>query len=80
MSLPTTRPRGRGALLFKKLVEERLAGQVKVEVFPNSTLFGDADELQALQDGKGADAGAVVVEVRGLHQAARSLRPAVPVR
>jgi len=45
-------PKGRGALLFKKLVEERLAGQVKVEVFPNSTLFGDADELQALQDGK----------------------------
>lgn len=45
-------PKGRGALLFKKLVEERLAGQVKVEVFPNSTLFGDADELQALKDGK----------------------------
>lgn len=45
-------PKGRGALLFKKLVEERLAGQVKVEVFPNSTLFGDADELQALQDRK----------------------------
>ncbi|WP_447745773.1 TRAP transporter substrate-binding protein [Pseudomonas nicosulfuronedens] len=45
-------PKGRGALLFKKLVEERLAGQVKVEVFANSTLFGDADELQALKDGK----------------------------
>ncbi|MHB9799330.1 DctP family TRAP transporter solute-binding subunit [Pseudomonas sp. MT3] len=45
-------PKGRGALLFKKLVEERLAGEVKVEVFPNSTLFGDADELQALRDGK----------------------------
>ncbi|RFQ09770.1 C4-dicarboxylate ABC transporter, partial [Pseudomonas sp. ATCC 13867] len=44
-------PKGRGALLFKKLVEERLAGEVKVEVFPNSTLFGDADELQALRDG-----------------------------
>lgn len=45
-------PKGRGALLFKKLVEERLAGQVKVEVFPNSTLYGDAEELQALRDGK----------------------------
>jgi len=45
-------PKGRGALLFKKLVEERLAGQVTVEVYPNSTLFGDADELEALRTGK----------------------------
>lgn len=41
-------PKGKGALLFKKLVEERLAGQVTVEVYPNSTLFGDANELDAL--------------------------------
>ncbi|UCJ18226.1 DctP family TRAP transporter solute-binding subunit [Pseudomonas sp. MM211] len=45
-------PKGRGALLFKQLVEERLGAQVKVEVYPNSTLFGDDDELQALRDGK----------------------------
>ncbi|WP_421682220.1 TRAP transporter substrate-binding protein [Stutzerimonas urumqiensis] len=45
-------PKGKGALLFKKLVEERLAGQVKVEVYPNSTLVGDADEMQALLDNK----------------------------
>lgn len=45
-------PKGRGALLFKKLVEERLAGQVVVEVYPNSTLFGDTDELEALRTGK----------------------------
>ncbi|UTW06655.1 TRAP transporter substrate-binding protein [Pseudomonas benzenivorans] len=42
-------PKGQGALLFKKLVEERLAGEVRVEVYPNSTLFGDADELEALR-------------------------------
>ena len=41
-------PKGKGALLFKKLVEERLPGQVTVEVYPNSTLFGDANELEAL--------------------------------
>ncbi len=41
-------PKGKGALLFKKLVEERLPGQVTVEVYPNSTLYGDADELEAL--------------------------------
>ncbi|MGE8500147.1 MAG: DctP family TRAP transporter solute-binding subunit [Pseudomonas sp.] len=45
-------PKGRGALMFQKLVEERLAGQVKVEVYSNSTLFGDADELEALRSGK----------------------------
>ncbi|MET1078613.1 MAG: DctP family TRAP transporter solute-binding subunit [Pseudomonas sp.] len=43
-------PKGKGALLFKKLVEERLAGEVKVEVYPNSTLFGDANELEALRN------------------------------
>src|SRR5690606_40767243 len=42
-------PKGKGALLFKQLVEERLAGEVKVEVYPNSTLFGDANELEALR-------------------------------
>lgn len=41
-------PKGQGALLFKKLVEERLPGQVTVEVYPNSTLYGDANELDAL--------------------------------
>lgn len=41
-------PKGKGALLFQKLVHERLAGKVTVEVYPNSTLVGDADEMQAL--------------------------------
>ncbi|EQM73578.1 TRAP transporter substrate-binding protein [Stutzerimonas stutzeri] len=45
-------PKGKGALLFQKLVHERLAGKVKVEVYPNSTLVGDADEIQALLDGR----------------------------
>lgn len=41
-------PKGKGALLFQKLAHERLAGKVRVEVYPNSTLVGDADEMQAL--------------------------------
>lgn len=45
-------PKGKGALLFQKLVRERLAGAVEVEVYPNSTLVGDADEMQALLDNK----------------------------
>jgi C4-dicarboxylate-binding protein DctP len=41
-------PKGQGAILFKKLVEERLGGKVEVEVFPNAQLFGDKDEMLAL--------------------------------
>lgn len=41
-------PKGQGALLFQKLAEERLGGKVKVEVYPNSSLYGDANELEAL--------------------------------
>jgi len=37
-------------LLFQKLVRERLGGAVEVEVYPNSTLVGDAEEMQALVD------------------------------
>lgn len=45
-------PKGQGALLFKRLVEERLAGKVQVEVYPDSTLFGDDQEIEALRAGK----------------------------
>lgn len=45
-------PKGKGALLFKRLAEERLPGQVSVEVYPNSSLYGDADELEALREDK----------------------------
>ena len=44
-------PKGQGALLFKKLVGERLPGKVKVEVYPNSSLFGDGKEMEALLSG-----------------------------
>jgi len=43
-------PKGQGALLFKKLAEERLPGKVKVEVYPGSSLYGDANELEALRN------------------------------
>lgn len=41
-------PKGQGALLFKQLAEERLPGKVVVEVYPNSSLFGDGKEMEAL--------------------------------
>lgn len=44
-------PKGKGADYFKTLVEERTNGRVKVEVYPNSSLFSDGEEMEALQLG-----------------------------
>jgi C4-dicarboxylate-binding protein DctP len=44
-------PKGKGAEQFKKLAEERTKGKVKVEVYPNSSLFKDGEEVEALQLG-----------------------------
>jgi C4-dicarboxylate-binding protein DctP len=44
-------PKGKGADYFKKIAEERTNGKVKVEVYPNSTLFKDGEEMDALQLG-----------------------------
>ena len=45
-------PKGAGADKFKELVEKYTEGSVKVEVYPASSLYGDRDEMQALQDNK----------------------------
>ncbi len=44
-------PKGRAAERFRQLAEERTKGRVKVEVYPNSTLYKDKEELEALQLG-----------------------------
>jgi len=44
-------PKGKGAQRFKELLEERSKGRVKVEVYPNSQLYKDKEELEALQMG-----------------------------
>lgn len=44
-------PKGMAADRFKELVEEKSDGRITVEVFPNSELYGDEDEMQALQSG-----------------------------
>jgi len=44
-------PKGKGAEYFKKLAEERTKGKVKVEVYPNSQLYKDGEEMEALQLG-----------------------------
>ena len=44
-------PKGKAADLFKKLAEERTKGRVKVEVYANSVLYKDKEEIEALQLG-----------------------------
>ncbi|NVO05318.1 MAG: TRAP transporter substrate-binding protein [Rhodoferax sp.] len=44
-------PKGKGALRFKELAEQRTNGRVKVEVYPNSQLYKDKEEMEALQLG-----------------------------
>lgn len=44
-------PKGKGALKFKELAEKNTGGKVKVEVYPNSQLYKDGEELQMLQLG-----------------------------
>ncbi|MCK1520681.1 MULTISPECIES: DctP family TRAP transporter solute-binding subunit [unclassified Bradyrhizobium] len=44
-------PKGKGALKFKELAEKYTDGKVKVEIYPNSTLYKDKEEIEALQLG-----------------------------
>ncbi|MEX1165976.1 MAG: DctP family TRAP transporter solute-binding subunit [Hydrogenophaga sp.] len=44
-------PKGLAVERFKSLVEQRGGGRMLVEVYPGSSLYGDADEMQALQVG-----------------------------
>ena len=44
-------PKGKGAENFKELAEKCTKGRVKVEVYPNSQLYKDKEEMEALQLG-----------------------------
>src|ERR1700704_6277228 len=49
----TDTPKGKGAIKFKELAEKYTDGKVKVEVYPNSSLYKDKEEIEALQLGSG---------------------------
>src|SRR3954452_4881891 len=44
-------PKGKGALKFKELAEKYTDGKVTVEVYPNTSLYKDMEEIEALQLG-----------------------------
>ena len=73
-------PKGKAALFFKELAEKYTGGRVKVEVYPNSSLYKDKEELEALAARLGAVAGAVDLEIQpARRQGVRRFRPAVSV-
>ena len=45
-------PKGLAAVHFAELVDQYTNHRVKVEVFPNQSLYSDQDEIQALLDNK----------------------------
>ena len=44
-------PKGKGSLKFKELAEKYTGGKAKIEVYPNSSLYKDKEEIEALQLG-----------------------------
>jgi C4-dicarboxylate-binding protein DctP len=48
---PVTSPKNQAAEYFKKLAEDGTKGRVKIEIYPNSILYKDKEELEALQLG-----------------------------
>lgn len=44
-------PKGKAAERFKELAEAATKGRVKIDIYPNSTLYKDKEELEALQLG-----------------------------
>jgi C4-dicarboxylate-binding protein DctP len=44
-------PKGKAAELFKQLAEQRTGGRVRIEIYPNSQLYKDGEEMEALQLG-----------------------------
>jgi tripartite ATP-independent transporter DctP family solute receptor len=50
-SVAENTPKGLAAREFARLVQAKTNDHIKVELFPNSTLYTDTDEVQALQRG-----------------------------
>jgi C4-dicarboxylate-binding protein DctP len=48
---PLNSPKNQAAEYFKKLAEDGTKGRVKIEIYPNSILYKDKEELEALQLG-----------------------------
>lgn len=45
-------PKGLAAQKFAELVAEKSNGHIKIEVFPNGSLYSDIEEINALKEGQ----------------------------
>ena len=74
-------PKGKGAEKFKELAEKYTNGKVKVEVYPNSQLYKDKEEMEALQLGAVQMLAPSLAKFGPLGvQRVRGVRPAVHLR
>ena len=74
-------PKGKGALKFKELAEKYTDGKVKIEVYPNSSLYKDKEEIEALQLGSVQMLAAIHREIRATRrQGIRSAGSALAVQ
>jgi C4-dicarboxylate-binding protein DctP len=62
-------PKGKAADKFKELADKYTSGKVKVEVYPNSQLYKDKEELEALQLGAVHMLGALARQIRPARRA-----------
>lgn len=60
-------PKGQAAARFAQLVQERSGGKLRVEVSPNGQLYGDQDEIAALQMGKVEIVAPALTKLKVLH-------------
>lgn len=49
---PSSSPKGSGAEKFKELVSKYTQGNVRVEIYAAASLYGDREEMKALEDNK----------------------------
>src|SRR5262249_9565560 len=45
-------PKGRAAIYFNTLAEQRTKGRVRIDIYPDSKLYTDSNEMAALQSGR----------------------------
>src|SRR5260221_10126504 len=74
-------PKGKGSLKFKELAEKYTDGKVKIEVYPNSQLFKDKEEIEALQLGSVQILAPSTAKIRAArHQGVRGARSSLVVQ
>ena len=81
LQLPEKHSLGQNWLAFKKIVEEKSGGELKIELFPSAQLYKDKQVPEAVGSGAieagsaflGRFAGSVPAEAKGANKQSRSM-------